>query len=356
MAGTNTVALTNPAVSASGEVDSLLIEKFTGKVHEQYLKGENIASYFDMIKVQNTNKVSNKYLGDTSIQALVPGQEPEANPTEYDKNALVIDTTLLARNAVAMLHDVQQDISDNKGKLAKNQSKQLKKFEDEMLIQQMLHGVISNTSTARSATPRVSGHGFSISLTISDAQALLPNELLASIEDVLEDIMEQEGPEINEMAVLTPWVYFNVLSDAERLVNRDYTTESGVKIKGFTLKRFSIPIIPSNRFPTVANSSSNRNLLSNADNAYRYDVTAGMLDAVAIVFSPEALLFGRSIDLEGDIFWDKKTKSFFIDSWFAEGAIPDRWEAVGAVFGGGSTNAAITARANRKAIITKAIT
>lgn len=34
--------LTNVAVSASGEVDSLLIEKFNGKVNEQYLKGENI--------------------------------------------------------------------------------------------------------------------------------------------------------------------------------------------------------------------------------------------------------------------------------------------------------------------------
>jgi len=350
MPGTNAHELTNPAVSYSG-LDTLLIEKFTNRVQEEYLKGENLKAYFNVIPVVNTNKISNKYLGETELQALVPGQEPEATETVTDKNALVVDTTVIARNAVAMLHDVQQDISDLKGRLAKNHAKKLREFEDKMLVQQMIFGIISNTESART-TPRVPGHGFSVSITVSDAQALLPNELLASIENVLEDIMIQEGPEIDEMAVLTPWVYFNVLSDAERLVNRDYTTESGVKISGFTLKRYNIPIVPSNRFPTAVGTS----FLSNAANANRYDVLSAQLNCVAIVFGPDALMVGKSIDIMNDIFWDKKSKTFFIDSWFAEGAIPDRWEAVGGVFKGGSTNAAITARANRKAVITKAIT
>ena len=35
MPGTNANYLTNPAVSHSGEVDNLLIERFTGMVHAQ---------------------------------------------------------------------------------------------------------------------------------------------------------------------------------------------------------------------------------------------------------------------------------------------------------------------------------
>jgi hypothetical protein len=352
--------LTNLAVSASGEVDSLLIEKFTGKVHEQYIKGENLQAYFYVNEVVGTNMVSNKYLGDTEVQALVPGEDPNPTPTEADKNALVVDTSVIARNAVAQLHDVQNDINDQKGKLAKNQTKQLKKLEDYMLLQQMLFGVINNFESQDAGVdggrvaPRVSGHGYSVKLTISDAQSIDPNNMLASIEYVLEKQLIQEN-ELEDMAVIVPWAIFNVLSDAERLVNKDYELASGMVISGFMLKRWNVPIIPSNRFPVAAHAGSDHHLLSKPANSYRYDVTAAMLTAVAVVFAPDALLVGRTIALQGDIFWDKKSKSYFIDSWFAEGAIPDRWEANGAVFAGGSENTDITARAARKAVVTKAL-
>lgn len=355
MAGSTATPLVNPAVSASGEVDSLLIEKFNGKVHEEYLKGENLQMFFDMQEVQGTNMVSNKYIGETELQTLIPGQEAEGSAVEYDKNALVVDTSVISRNIVAQLHDVQSDIEGNKSKIAKNQVKKLKQLEDEMIIQQMLLGAISNTEAART-TPRVKGHGFSIKIDISNAQADEANSMLAAIEAALEAQVEQEV-DVENIVALMPWKYFNVLADAERLVNKDYVTESGVTISGFVLKRWNIPVMPSNRFPKVVHSGSNHHLLSNAQNDNRYDTTAEMLNAVAVLFAPDALLLGRTIDLQGDIFWDKKTKSWFIDSWFAEGAIPDRWEAVAAVFrGAAADNAEITARARRKAARTVTLT
>lgn len=350
MAGTTANNLTNPAVSASGEVPTLLIEKFTGKVHEQYLKGENLQAYFDVQEAKGTNSVSNKYIGDTEIQALVAGQEPEATETEYDKNMLTIDTSVIARNTVAHLHDVQSDIEGNKSKLAKNQVKQLKKLEDAMLIQQLLYGAISNTKAVKT-DPRVSGHGFSIKIEVSDAQAEDPNSVLAAVEYAMEQQMEQEVDKM-DMAVMMPWRYFNVLMDAQQLINKDYVTESGVKVNGYVLKRWDLPVVPSNRFPTTFGTSSATSILSTAGNGRRYDATEEMTKAIAIIFTPEALLVGRSIDLQGDIFWDKKTKSWFIDSWYAEGAIPDRWEATSAIFAGAAENADVKARAKRKAVPT----
>ena len=362
MPGTNADVLTNPAVSYSGEVDSLLIEKFIGKVHEMYLKGENLQSHFDMQSVKGTNKVSNKYIGETELQVLVPGQEPPATDTKYDKNALVVDTTVIARNTVAQIHDVQNDIDGVKSKLAKNQSKKLKELEDYMIIQQLVYGVCVNNEADRT-TARLPGHGFSIELAISDAQAGDPNTLLASIEYCLEKQLEQEVS-LDEMVLTLPWASFNVLRDAERLVNKDYESANGTMISGFSLKSYNIPVVPSNRFPKAADGTATaagtHHKLSNAENGYRYDVddatyTNAMSDAVAVIFNQEALILGRTIDLQGDIFFDKKTKSFFIDSWFAEGAIPDRWEAASAVFKGGSTNTAMDTRAARKARPTKAI-
>lgn len=357
--------LTNVAVSASGEVDSLLIEKFNGKVNEQYLKGENIMSYFDVQTVTGTNTVSNKYLGETELQVLAPGQSPAATSTQADKNQLVIDATVIARNTVAHLHDVQGDIDSLKPKLATNQAKQLKKMEDEMLIQQMLLGGLSNTSQKR-IKPRVKGHGFSVNVEINEGEALSnPQYVMAAVELALEAQVEQEV-DISDVAILMPWKYFNCLRDADRIVDKSYTiSESGATIQGFVLKSFNCPVIPSNRFPKYSAGAAHH-LLSNEDNGYRYDPTAEMNGAVAVLFTADALLVGRSIDVTGDIFYEKKEKTYYIDTFMSEGAIPDRWEAVSVVTtdressGAPVSNATSAAdhaqvlgRARRKAIYTK---
>lgn len=355
--------LTNVAVSASGEVDSLLIEKFNGKVNEQYLQGENLLGYFDVQTVTGTNTVSNKYIGETELQVLAPGQSPNATGTQTDKNQVVIDTTVIARNTVAMLHDVQGDIDSVKPKLAKNQTKQLKKMEDQMAVQQLLLGGIANTEAKR-LKPRVKGHGFSINVEVAEDVALeSPQYVMAAIEYALEQQVEQEV-DISDVAILMPWKHFNTLRDMDRIVDKNYViSQSGQTINGFVLSSFNCPVIPSNRFPKY-DAAAGHHLLSNEDNGYRYDATAEMNGAIAVLFTADALLVGRTIDITGDIFWEKKEKTFYIDTYLAEGAIPDRWEATSVVTtkrgsdgaataGGGKDHAAVVKRANRKAIITK---
>lgn len=355
--------LTNVAVSASGEVDSLLIEKFNGKVNEQYLKGENILSYFDVQTVTGTNTVSNKYLGETELQVLAPGQSPNATPTQADKNQLVIDTTVIARNTVAHIHDVQGDIDSLKPKLATNQAKQLKRLEDQMAIQQMLLGGIANTKAKRNK-PRVKGHGFSINVNVTESEALAnPQYVMAAVEYALEQQLEQEV-DISDVAILMPWKFFNSLRDADRIVDKTYTiSQSGATISGFVLSSYNCPVIPSNRFPTF-NQDQDHHLLSNEDNGYRYDPIAEMNGAVAVLFTADALLVGRTIDVTGDIFYEKKEKTYYIDTFMAEGAIPDRWEAVsvvttkrnatsGAAEGTGGDHATVLSRAQRKAVYVK---
>lgn len=355
--------LTNVAVSASGEVDSLLIEKFNGKVNEQYLKGENILSYFDVQTVTGTNTVSNKYLGETELQVLAPGQSPNATPTQADKNQLVIDTTVIARNTVAHIHDVQGDIDSLKPKLAMNQAKQLKRLEDQMAIQQMLLGGIANTKAKRNK-PRVKGHGFSINVNVTESEALAnPQYVMAAVEYALEQQLEQEV-DISDVAIMMPWKFFNALRDADRIVDKTYTiSQSGATINGFVLSSYNCPVIPSNRFPTFAQDQAHH-LLSNEDNGYRYDPIAEMNGAVAVLFTADALLVGRTIEVTGDIFYEKKEKTYYIDTFMAEGAIPDRWEAVsvvttkrngttGVAEGTGTDHATVLSRAQRKAVYVK---
>ncbi len=358
--------LTQPAVSASGEVDSLLIEKFNNRVHEQYLKGENLMGWFDVQEVTGTNSVSNKYLGETEVQVLSPGKSPDASPAEFDKNRLVVDTTVIARNTVAQFHDVQNDIDGLKSKLSVNQAKQLKKLEDSMIVQQLILGGISNTQAIRSK-PRVAGHGFSINVVglLSEFQSN-PQYMMAAVEMVMERQTEQEV-DVSELAALMPWTAFNCLRDAERIVDKSYTiAASDNTVDGFVLKSFNLPVVPSNRFPKPSDNTEEgadgkvHHKLSNAGNGYRYDITAGQTRAQAVLFTQDALLVGRTISLTGDIFFEKKEKTYYIDSFLAEGAIPDRWEAVGVVTAATTTDAAtdhaaILARANRKASLTRSV-
>jgi len=362
LSSTNNV--TNPAVSASGEVPTLLIEKFTGKVKESYIRQENLLRFFDVQQVQGTNMVSEKFMGDTQLQVLSPGQDPEATTTDQDKNALIIDTTVIARNTVAAFHDIQNDIEGYNSKLSNNQSKQLARLEDEMVIQQLIYGAQSQTKAVKT-NPRVTGHGFSYQISITDDQAKDPENLQAAIELAVENMMTGkdggDGVDRDDMYVMIPWVEFNILRDAERIVNADYQTFAGDTVSGFTLKTFNIPIIPSNRFPRLAADGttviSRTSRLSNASNGQRYTASVSQAKAKAVIFKPEALLTGKTIEMTGDIFWDKRSKSWFIDTFQAEGAIPSAWDAVSVVDTNTATaNAEVTTRANRKVIKTRTVT
>lgn len=374
MAGANNNNLTNPGVSASGEVDTLLIEKFNNVVHEEYRKGENLLSNFEVQSVVDTNMISNKYIGQSELQKLIPGQEPEATNTEMDKNALVVDTIVLGRNVVHSLHDIQSDVKVQQ-KLAKNQVGLLKTLEDQMVIQQLLSGGQTGgvydpyAKTITGGISRVSGHGVALKVqfdsTSGAADAQDPYKLLAAIEIGIMGLVAQRVP-LAGLKVIMPVEEFGLLADYEAIsvTEGGSSTVSGATFTSMTgtLKGHGIPVMGSTEFTQMlmagAHTAGNHHLLSNDNNGNRYDVTAQMLTAKAIVFGRDALLCGRTIETQGDIYFDKKTKSYFIDSWQAEGAIPDRYDNIAIIDiapSGAGSDAVITSKAIGKAKATRTL-
>lgn len=346
-------------VSASGEAKTLAIEKFNGQVKMAYHENIGFMSYFDLQQVTGTNTVSNKYFGVTSVQALAPGKDVEGSEAEFDKNSLVIDTSVIARNVVGILADVQDDI-ETKGKLAKEQVAAIVNLENRMLCQQGIYGAVSNTKTKR-VTPRVSGHGFSTVKLIKEDEVLFdPNKLMAAIEWCLEDMIMQET-DLSGLTIFLPWPEFNCLRDAERIQNAMYDTTSGDSITGFVLKSYNVPVVPTNSFPNKARDHKTKDgtvsahhILSNANNQYRYDVNVAVdgenqEKCAALIIGSEGLLVGRSIELQGSIWFNDGNKSWYIDSWMAEGAIPDRWEHLAAVMKATTESSGLQARTDRKA-------
>lgn len=356
--------LVNPAVSYSGEVDNLLIEKYDGQVKRAYKEKLNMKSYFDIQTVTGTNSISTKYLGTTAVQALAPGADVKGSAAGVDKNQLVIDTAVIARNIVGVLADVQDDIMI-KGKLAEEQVDALAYLEDRMLLQQVIYSAINNTAAKRNNKARVPGHGFSVDVKVKLETMEVPNAVMAAVEYVIEQMMTQDVP-TERMTIAMPWKYFNILRDAERIVNATYNTAMKVTIRGFVLTSYNIPVVPTNQMPNkdrdhrdVDGVVQSHHLLSNGNNGNRYDVTDTGVDSmnknvVAAIWGTEALLAGRSIDLQGKIWFNDANKSWYIDSWMAEGAIPDRWEQAGVVRvvadASASDDITVRQRANRKSM------
>lgn len=355
-----------PAVSASGEVTTLLIEKMTGKIHEAKMQNENLMRYFDVQDVTGTDRVGEKFMGDTELEVLAPGQAPKGNPVEFDKNTLVVDTVVIGRNTTRLLSDIQNDIDGLHSKLAKQQANKHGKLEDEMIIQQLIASAFANYKSGGAmkpaseidsmgsgrTRPRVSGMGYSTVVQTKAAVLADPEGIEAAIELALEAMLDGrdggDGIDLSGLTILMPWVDFNCLRDAERICNADYSLYSGETVSGFVLKSFNVPVIPTNRMPRAAGKS----LLSKETNGNRYDITATMPKVHAIIFGTEALLVGKSLDLQSDIWFHKDTKNWIVDSWQSEGAIASMWEQVGVVVDNGTTagthDAEVVKRANRK--------
>jgi hypothetical protein len=368
MSSTNANALTNPAVSASGEVNTLLIEKFNGTVHLEYGKGENLLGRYEVQEVVGTNMVSNKYLGGTEVHRMVQGTEPEASPTSTDKNALVVDTMILARNTVAHLHDVQNDF-ETKNRLAKNQVVKLKQVEDQMVLQQNLTGALTgglyDGDTITGGIKRIDNtdHGVAIKMEITPAQAKDPIALGSAIELVIEGLIIQRTP-ISNLSVIVPIQEYGRLVDYQFIAKQQGGQNEAIgldmEVMSGSWSTYGISVTGSTEFTQMRIApkldKDGHHPLSTADNGFRYDVSADMKLANAIVTGRDALLCGRTISLSTDIFKDKKSKTFYIDSWLAEGAIPDRYDNMGAVFQtAGVENAAVKLKADGKAVVTRAL-
>lgn len=339
MAGTQANNLTNPAVSASGGVDNNLIERFTGIIHEQMLRREQIVSHFRVQDVVGTNQVTNKSVGDTQLQKLVPGQEPQSKGTEMDNHSLVVDTVILARNTMAMLHMVQSDIQVQQ-RLANNHVKKLIQLQDETLFTQILYGTLTDEEEGGSGG-RVSGHDGGNLVELDAAlDELDPVKYLRAVERLVLKMNEKEVDNA-EMVLATPWKQFYVLMDNEKLTNGDYVPggagANGSVVSGWILKAYNFPIVPTNRIRQVAHTGvdGDHHELSHAQNGYRYDTKATIAGCVGILFGMDALLVGRTMGVESDMYFNKRLKTNFIDTWFSFGAIADRYEYCGAIYASG---------------------
>lgn len=320
---TVTPTLPKQALGAGDDL-ALDIEEFTGLVEGTLARESKFAPFVDVRPVRGTSTLTNEGIGESTLQVLVKGQAPDPTETEFNRINLTVDTTIIARNWVAQIDDLQKNYAV-KAEIAREHGQKIAKLHDQAFAIQ----AIKAARLAGSAYGALPGHSGGNTQTLNaagdrtDPAALYAalSKLFAAME--AKDVDPQSS---NVMVALRPDAFYALL-DAEQIVNSNYVTYNGKEIASTKmLKAFNVPVISSNNVP---NTVITGHPLSNSRNSNSFD--GDFTKLVAVAFSPRSLLAGETVPLSTDIWWDQKSKGYFIDAWLAFSATPNRAEFAGQI-------------------------
>lgn len=307
---------------------SLLLDEYGGEVEAQFAKSSVMRQYARVRVVRNTDTIVNNRVGRTKIKKLTPGVRPNADVTAFGKVALTVDTVVIARDNRSMLNELQTHF-DARMELAQDHGKELGKFFDEAFIIQTIKGSLASAPTGANGASLNGAFGAGKNVTLSNAgDELDPDKLADAITEVITD-MEEEEIDVEELVVFVRPTSYQVLLKNDKLMSRDFSAANGDYASGKINTINDARIVKTARIPTAAITG---HLLSNDANSNAYDVSASEAKAVAVIMHPKSLLAGETIPLTSDIWFDKKEKQWFIDSFLAFAVTVNRPDCCGAVF------------------------
>lgn len=327
MALDDTFTVTRPGqVGATGAINALHIEEYTGVVESTIARKSALEGFVKLRTVKGTSIISNFAIGESTLQKVTPGASPDGTTNKAGKNTLTVDTLILARSVFPLLETFQVSY-DARAEVGLEHGKKIAKFYDQSFFIQAL-------KTAALTAPKhtgVSGAGHFGGAQVTFAGAsdhLDPAKLYAILADLFVKMETKDvDPRTDDVMLAVKPAEFYTLLQNEALINTTYMTSLGVSVQAHVLKTYGVPVISSNNFPGGETISGH--LLSNSDNSNAYD--GDFTKAVAVAFSPRALLAGSTIPLTTGVFWDDRYKHWYVDAWLSFGVGPNRPEFAGIV-------------------------
>jgi hypothetical protein len=310
--------ITNPAQrNLAGALDALMIEKFDGRVHMHEQMVSVTDGVFDFKPLVGTDTMSNAAMGDPTLQAVVPGVEPLAKEIEVGDQIVQVKTPILARVAVAMLAQVQ-DRLNVKSRTPLNFARKIAKIKDELLLHQCVKSA-RKTTGAGEVTDMPAGTDLELAAANDETDS---TDFEAGIMGMAEDLAEKEVDLMDGRCYVAPAQYYTLLKN-DKLTSADYSKGNGNYAAAAVVQSSGMPLVMTNRLSQVADdgsvSGSNANIMG-----ANYVVTALDADVVALFAMGESIMVAQSIPLTSDVYWDQRLLTWFIDSYLAFGAAPDR--------------------------------
>lgn len=301
------------------------IEEYTGVLQETIERKSKAQPFINIQTVRGTSTITNEGIGESTLQVVTPGTTPDGtSQNQTAQNSLTVDTLVLARTTLPLLDSFQKRY-DFRAAVGREHGKKIAKFSDQAFFIQAAKAAALSAS-AYGALPGFQGGSTE---TLADAlDATDPAALYTAIANLFTKMEDKDVDPANDdvMLALRPAAFY-ALMDAEQIVNGTYVTAKGTVIENAKiLKAYGVPVVSSNNVP---NTNITGHLLSNTRNSNAYDGDFSKL--VAVAFAPDALLAGETIGLTPAVFWDEKSKLWFIDAHLAFAVKPDRAEYAGRI-------------------------
>lgn len=303
----------------------LVLEEFTGMVEESITTRSVTEGWLPVRTVKGTATITKDAIGESTLQVLEVGKTPDGTNNQFSDNSLTVKTVVIARSAMPML-DVFQTKYDTRKAVANEHGKAMAKLRDAAFLVQMAKASLAKESKYGALPGHHGGTQFTMAAANDEKD---PSKLYRAINRLLAEMEEKDvvPQEDGHALFVRPSVYY-ALMEAEQIINGDYITSAGNVVQGVpVLKALGVPIIKTNNMPhtnTVTAPDPVAKLMGG-------DYAGDFSKVVMMLASPKALLAGETISLETDIFWDKLSKSWYVDAHMAFGATTDRHEHAGAI-------------------------
>lgn len=318
--------VTRPNAKLGGsDAFELVLEEFTGMVEESITTRSVTEGWMPVRTVKGTATITKDAIGESTLQVLEVGKTPDGTNNQFSDNSLTVKTVIIARSAMPML-DVFQTKYDARKAVANEHGKAMAKLRDAAFLVQMAKAGLATSSKYGA----LAGHSGGSQVTLAAANDEKdPAKLYKAISNLFAKMEEKDViPQEDGHALFVRPAVFYALMDAEQIINGDYITSAGNVVQGVPiLKALGVPIIKTNNMPhtnTVTTPDSVATLMGG-------DYSGDFSKVVMMLASPKAVLAGETISLETDIFWDKLSKSWYVDAHMAFGATTDRHEHAGAI-------------------------
>jgi len=309
-----------PAIDGTALSDlarSEMIEHYAGVVDGQFAKASMMRQFVTVQPVIGTDTLINRRIGKTTLKALVDGVPPDPSKTAFGRVSVTVDTTIIARDNRSQLNEFQINFNA-RAEIGKDHGKEIGKFFDEALLIQAAKG-------AALAAPAGLNGSIGPGLVKTHAAAgdeLDPDLLYAQIASIITYQQEQDIDTDMSHVFLRP-THYDVLLNCDKLIDRSFSRANGDFADGKVKTIKGVPIEMTARIPNAAIPAHKL--------GSSYNWSAPEAKVVAIVTNPMALLVGETIPLTSDVWFDKISRTWFIDSFIAFGASPRRPDVSGVV-------------------------
>jgi len=240
-----------------------------------------------------------------------------------------------------------QDHLDIKSRTPANFGKKIAKHEDEVLLLQCVKSVLYEHDTIVPIHPptagtTVTGKGTG-GILIRGTTVILGaggDETDADKMDIAVTTLHQTlaendlDPTSDGFLYMAPAQYFAMLK-SDKLISKDFSS-NGDYANAAIAKICGMPIKMTNRLAQAQNDASS-GYTSGDGTLYdlygaAYGTSATEAKNVALYATGSTIMVAQSIPLTTDVYWDKRLLCWFIDSYEAFGAGPDRTDLCGCIF------------------------